>query len=462
MATPSQSRVGRIRRPPARLRDMVPSSTKSLPQHLPRLPEPEPAPDFNFAPSPIPRSPSLSRYDTPAVSPSPSPGPDYYYTIPNIFGVFRRYKRRPQHEPNEGFTPGPLPTAPGHLRDNTPLEERHPIQPWGAPVVNWFTEGCKDLAGKIAPFLNYTTFKLMWWQHTGSQYKSADETQRLVDHVILDPGFDREELRGFSATREHRRLDEFNAEGGNSFTPETGWREGTVTLKLPKVDACYENDEDVPTVTVNGIWYRDLLDSLVAACEAPNARDLHWWPSELFRADPENPEAEPERVYTDFHNSAAFMKEHEAIQSRERNPEDPPDLEYAVVPLIAQSDSTRLAQFGVSSLWPIYIWNLGKDKYIRSLPSAFMAMHMAYVPHVRSMASIHTCEKLTLPSASRLRSGGVQPTVQRSTQHACHPLSANGAYATNMATTIECAIHEGLARRHCCSVRGRHSATPFL
>ena len=274
---------------------------------------------------PVERSPT-----PPDVPPTPPPAAKYYETIPNVFGVFRRYLRRPQHEPNEGFTPRPLPTAPSHLRDAAPPDERNPIQPWGAPVVDWFVNGCKDLASIIAPFLNYSTFKLMWWQHTGSQFKTADETQRLVDKVILDPRFDKEELHGFSTAREQRRLDEFIDEGGNNFTPETGWREGHVKLKLPKVDECYEEEDDVPTVTVGGIWYRDLLDSLVAACEAPSSRDLHWWPSELFRNNPDDPEAEQERVYTDFYNSAAFMREHEAIQARDRNAEDPPDLEYAV------------------------------------------------------------------------------------------------------------------------------------
>ena len=82
--------------------------------------------------------------------------------------------------------------------------------------------------------------------------------------------------------------------------------------------------------------------------------------------------------------------EHEAIQRRPRCPEDPPDLEYAVVPLLVQSDSTRLAQFGIASLWPIYLWILSKSKYIRVLPSAYMAMHLAYVPHVSVLATIHS------------------------------------------------------------------------
>ena len=373
-----------MRRPPAWLQDMVPSSTNRLPQHLPRLPEPLPPLDFEEVASrvsPPPASPSHSVVND---VPPPSLPPEPYETQPNIFGVFRRYAFRPKHDPDEGITPDLVSAAPTHVRDN-PAAENHALQPWGAPVISWFNKGREAIGSVIAPFLNYSTFLVMWWQHTGSREKSAGETQRLVDRVILHERFNKEELRGFSARRECRRLDEFNASGGSQFTPETGWREETVTLKLPKAGEKYASEEDVPTTQVRGIWVRDLLDTLIAACREPGARNLHWWPSKLFHKDPtdENPDTPPQRLYTDFYNSTAFLREHEAIQ-KNRNPEDPPDLEYAVVPLLAQSDSTRLAQFGRASLWPIYIWILSKCKHIRTLPHSFLAMHLAYVPHVRS------------------------------------------------------------------------------
>lgn len=309
-----------------------------------------------------------------------------YDTVPNVFGVYRRYSKPPQHEPDEGFTPASQPAAPTHLRDKTDAAARNPLQPFGAPVTEWYNTArqyVKNLKAAIAPFLNYSSFKLMWWQYTGSDMKSLGETQRLVDEVLLDDNFDREELRGFSAQTENRRLDEFNAAGGGAFTPETGWKEVSVKLKLPKAGSKHASEQDAPSVRVGGIWVRDLLKTLVAACQEPTAEDLHWWPSLLLRNQPDGqPGAKPQRIYTDFSNSTAFIKEHEAIQRRSRCPEDPPDLEYAVVPLLAQSDSTRLAQFGIASLWPIYLWFLSKCKYVRVMPSAYMAMHLAYVPHV--------------------------------------------------------------------------------
>ena len=276
----------------------------------------------------------------------------------------------------------------------------------------------------------------MWWEHTGSQYKSAGETQRLVDHVILDERFNKEELRGFSASKEHKRLDDFNASGGNSFTPETGWREGTVTLTLPKAGVPHDEDNPAPTVEVSGIWYRDLLDTLVAACQAPNARDLHWWPSELFRQDPNDPEAPPERLYTDFCNSPAFLREHEAIQNKPRHPEDPPNLEYAVVPILAQSDSTRLANFGEHALWPIYLWILSKCKYMRVLPSAFMAMHLAYVPHVSPHPLTHG-RSLIPCLALQYCLSGIQRLLQRRSSLRRHSIPAPGTDARNIASPLQ-------------------------
>ena len=89
----------------------------------------------------------------------------------------------------------------------------------------------------------------MWWQYTGSSSKSDAEMQRLVDKVILDPNFRKEELRGMSVTREKTRLDEFIEDGGDCFTPETGWRQVSVMLKLPKARTKYAKEEDIPTVT---------------------------------------------------------------------------------------------------------------------------------------------------------------------------------------------------------------------
>src|SRR5216683_1918054 len=51
-------------------------------------------------------------------------------------------------------------------------------------------------------------------------------------------------------------------------------------------------------------------------------------------------------------------------------------LKKAVVPLIVYSDSTHLANFGMVSLWPIYIWFGNISKYIQLRTSSFSAYHL--------------------------------------------------------------------------------------
>ena len=48
---------------------------------------------------------------------------------------------------------------------------------------------------------------LMTWAITGSHQKSTSEVTRLVDDVLQAPDFSIEELAGFEAHRETRRLD---------------------------------------------------------------------------------------------------------------------------------------------------------------------------------------------------------------------------------------------------------------
>ena len=310
----------------------------------------------------------------------------WYETVANVFGAFRRYYQAPSNEPDEGITPGAEPAAPTQYHDR-PVDKQDPLRPFGAPVTRWFRNALSgNLTPSFAPFINYSIFKVMWWQYTGSSSKSDAEMQRLVDKVILDPNFRKEELRGMSVRREKTRLDEFIEDGGDCFTPETGWRQAFVTLKLPKARTKYAKEEDIPTVTIGGIWVRDLLQMLVAGCKDSLASQFHWVPSAFARRSGLNERAE--RLHTDFWNSEAFVREYDKIRLGDREPEDPPDLEYVVVPLLVQSDSTRLATFGEASLWPIYVWFLNLSKYVRMDTAAFAAMHLAYVPHVFTRSNL--------------------------------------------------------------------------
>ena len=88
------------------------------------------------------------------------------------------------------------------------------------------------------------------------------------------------------------------------------------------------------------------------------------------------------RIITNLYNSDAMLEAHESLQTQPRNPEDPPDMEYAVAGIMLYSDATKLANFGSQSLWPIYLYIGNLSKYIRGKPSSFAAQHLAYIPSV--------------------------------------------------------------------------------
>ena len=77
-----------------------------------------------------------------------------------------------------------------------------------------------------------------------------------------------------------------------------------------------------------------------------------------------------------------MLEEHEAVQALDRNPDDAPDVEYAVAPILVYSDSTHLTSFGTASLWPIYVFIGNLTKYLRCKPTMYAAHHLAYMPSV--------------------------------------------------------------------------------
>ncbi|TBU61766.1 hypothetical protein BD310DRAFT_1036813 [Dichomitus squalens] len=405
-----ESEGRRKRRVPARLADLLPTSLKGLPDFVlkPRVvaatgrrtgpvPPPVPPAPASRAPSPRPRAtvedapdegmdgvepaigPPPSRSPLPLPSRSPSPPP--INTPANRFGVFRQYTTVPQNDPEAGLTLDAFSDASTHLRAPPDPSERDPFRRFGPTVRTWFSHAKDVAANSFAPFLNWTTFKLMEWQYTGSLTKSGGELQRLVDEVILDDRFQKDDLVRFNVEREQRRLDEHQATGG-AFSAADGWREASVMLHLPKPGLQQEDEEHAPAFVVDKIWVRSPLEVLKSAFQDISVRKYHWFPHRLFRrvATSENPNARPERLYTDVYNSDAMIREHEEVQRLPRNPDDAPDVEYVVGSILVYSDSTHLTNFGTASLWPIYAFFANLSKYLRFKPSMFAAHHLAYVP----------------------------------------------------------------------------------
>ncbi|KAI0363871.1 hypothetical protein BV20DRAFT_957443 [Pilatotrama ljubarskyi] len=225
----------------------------------------------------------------------------------------------------------------------------------------------------------------MRWFYSGSVTKSAAELDRLVNDVILAEDFNPRDLQGFSATQELKRMDE-HTDGSESFPAADGWRRGTVKIPLPKAKVQHDSEASAPTLEVNNVYYRPFLASIKAAYEDVAARQYHFIPFKLFSCAASASEAHPppvERLYSEAYNSDALNKLNDEIQEKarsDREPGDDPEMEYAVAPIALYSDSTHLTNFGVASLWPVYYWIASLSKYIRVMPTAFAAHHLAYIP----------------------------------------------------------------------------------
>ncbi|TBU36964.1 hypothetical protein BD309DRAFT_819099, partial [Dichomitus squalens] len=217
----------------------------------------------------------------------------------------------------------------------------------------------------------------MSWQYSGSVTKSTTELQCLVNDVLLDPRFEKDDLLGFNASREKHRLDGYRTTSG-AFSANNGWHELEVELHLPKERIMHDSEASTESFFVHGIWARSLTEVVKTAFQDIISHKYHWFPHQLFRRL--SPLAPLEQMYTDVYNSDAMLEEHNEIQKMTRHPDDPPDLEYAVCALTVYSDSTHLAQFGTASLWPIHVLVANLSKYFRLKPTMFAAHHLAYVP----------------------------------------------------------------------------------
>ena len=77
-----------------------------------------------------------------------------------------------------------------------------------------------------------------------------------------------------------------------------------------------------------------------------------------------------------------MLAEEAKLRAQPRHPDDGPDVEYVILPLLLWSDATHLSTFGTASLWPIYLYFGHLSKYVRGRPTEFAAHHLAYIPEV--------------------------------------------------------------------------------
>lgn len=399
------TRTGRQLRAPKAFQDFNCHHLNGLSTHVPR-PPPKVSKRRARAVPEVPSSPS---------PPSPTPDPPEEIALPieyetelNDFGVFRMYTRIPKHDPEEELTshdicdhPNFGPSDIPHTSPAVALGRELPASDVSDDSESSEWEDLDESEDDLGPFENYSSLCVMNWHYSGSEIKSAGETNRLVKDVLLDPDFKLEDLHSFDFAKEGQRIDNAVNTSKTDFAEKDGWRTGSVQIHVPYEGKSFTSEEDAPVFEVGGIVYRRLIEVIKAANEDPVAFQHHYIPYKLYCRHPAqtappgssatpasepNTDAPPEtketRLYGEAYVADAILEEDARLQEQPREPGDPEDLEYAICPIYIASDSTRVAKFGHHSLWPIYLFFACFSKYFRGRPTSFAAHHLAYIPSV--------------------------------------------------------------------------------
>jgi hypothetical protein len=356
-------RATRTRRVPARfgkLSDLLPSAQMAAMSTYSQAISPQSSPTPSQASSPpISRPPSLMPVDTPTQKTV------IHETIPNQFGLYRRFTTWPSIDPENDVTINDLVDAPTFI-NTTDRGYRKAEEAFGPT-----DDSTAASSNPFSPYLNATIYRLMnWFYQTGS--KTINDLNGLVHDVILSPDFETDHLQNFNASSEAKRLDD------NPTCPASdGWNESSVKIRLPKTREKYPYEDDAPEVEIPGVLHRDLLQSIISAFKDPSFEAFHLKGFKQFwKPSPDEP---VEEIYGEAYASEAFREMEHEVQSAAPPGET---LESVVVPVMVYSDSTHLANFGTAALWPIYFFIGLTSKYIRSKPTSFSAHHLAYIPSV--------------------------------------------------------------------------------
>jgi hypothetical protein len=241
------------------------------------------------------------------------------------------------------------------------------------------------------PFKNDSIFEMVKALHLGPSSKTAqgmDAIAELISSGKVIP----EELSGFKAATELRRLDELAAKSPIAGGP---WQTGSVRIKMPCMRThgpTFSAEADAPDFEVPGIRYRSLVDLIVSKVEDPSTSGsfvhtpfTEWW------CPPGS--TTPIRIYGEAYSSDVAVQLFEEIKGIPP-PADHPQIESVVILLMLGSDATHLAQFGTASLWPVYVFFGNASKYDSSRPSESAACHLAYLPKVERT---HPDQLIALP-----------------------------------------------------------------
>ncbi|KAG8703791.1 hypothetical protein FRC08_002631 [Ceratobasidium sp. 394] len=374
-----------------------------------------------------------------STEPAPLPG---YLTASNAFGIFRKYSASPNS--NSHSKPPNSNIAPCHTLYGS-LAVQKPDSAQSLTV--------EDI---ISPFPNISTFRLAHWFYTGGVQKSLSDRTGLVKGVILAPDFNPNHFRGVNLDMFDRALTQPNinplsAELDAMLGDCTGWEEKTFNIFVPKArtgrrppaSMTIGQPEDYGhCISLSGLYTRRLTHVIRARLSRPqddNSGMFHFVPFENWWSP--GPGLPPQRLYDDLYTGNAWIQEHAALQ---RSPPVPGcSLERVIVALMLWSDSTHLAQFSQSSIWPIYLYFGNQSKSIRRKPLTRSCEHLAYLPKLTG--AVKTQIETVLGGKSL--TDDMRAHVKREIFHACWQKLLDDEFIAAYKDGMVLACPDGVVRR---------------
>ncbi|KAJ3571321.1 hypothetical protein NP233_g3834 [Leucocoprinus birnbaumii] len=287
---------------------------------------------------------------------------EYVRTTINRFGLWQEYPQRSSFDPDTTLSLDELSNTHCALPQQVPPTSELQYQPAPEPDKPSYW-----------PFPNKSIQLFMSWLNNGNTTKSESEADKLIRRCILSPDFNPQDMVGFSAHRENRRMDRevANSDLRGQFT------ESSVSIQVPTASP----SSDPPMFSVSGLLHRDLTEVIRNAFTDPLAHLLHYSPFKLFHQISSDP-SHSQRVYGEVYTSDTFIEEYKHVQRHGELPPDDPNCkrEKAVAALMFSSDATQLTDFGNAKAWPIYMMLGNLSKYIRSDMSSGAMHHLAYIP----------------------------------------------------------------------------------
>lgn len=231
-----------------------------------------------------------------------------YWTLPNKFGITRRYYSVPTSIPDENFAfsdlinyhPPGAPAGDAVAASTTTNSPQLLDDGQNPPVLPSLLDQVLDI---IHPHPNISAFLMnRWFYRPGSISKSKIDRNLLMKEVILNPSFD---PAGLAPPFNFKALDDLLVNGAEGEQPPSlegaGWRRCDVTIDIPPLGACPRT-----TWTTKGAYIRSITRVAREVLESPASRSFNWDAFEEWWKPDSTSQAQ--RVYHNLYASDAFLR----------------------------------------------------------------------------------------------------------------------------------------------------------